>query len=145
MESDREMRLRRLEERYSESPVHGLLELSLSIPEAGRAEVQIRGSKGIGNRSGNVAGGIIALMLDSAVVQACRSKQVHDGAVSTVEAKVNFLRPVAADTALTAIGSVDFMGGTLAVGTGKVIDEHGDVVAIGIVTMRLHGDLRQRR
>jgi uncharacterized protein (TIGR00369 family) len=136
--SDADARLRLLEDRYSESPIHQLLGLTLSLPGHGQATVAFAGGREFGNRGGNAAGGIISLLIDSAVVQACRSQLNHDGALSTVEFNVNFLRPVAADASLLAVGSTEFIGRTLAVGSARVHDSDHRLIAIGLVTVRVH-------
>jgi uncharacterized protein (TIGR00369 family) len=127
---------RQLERAYDESPVHRLLGLSLRVVAAGRTEVSLHARPELGNRNGSVAGGVLTTLIDSAVAQAARTA-APNVRVWTQEMKVNFVRRGRVGAHLTAHGSLEHSGRTSAVGVGRVLDDEGTLLAVGIVTVVL--------
>lgn len=126
---------RSMEAGYSDSPIHKVLGLSLSVKGAGEVEVTFDGRPDAGNRRGNIAGGALAQMIDSAVVQACRTLIAAADKVATLELKVNYVRPGQPGVALRTHAAIDYLGRSTAVGVGRVFDPAGELVAMGIVTV----------
>ncbi|MBU1376898.1 MAG: PaaI family thioesterase [Alphaproteobacteria bacterium] len=122
---------------YDTSPIHRTLGLKLKVPGDGEAVIVFDGSPGSTNRRGDAAGGAIAQMIDSAVVQAARTRLGHTDSTVTIELKVNYIRAAPAKLNLTARGQLDHFGRTTAVGNARVVDETGKLYALGIVTVSI--------
>jgi uncharacterized protein (TIGR00369 family) len=132
---DDAVRFRELEARYADSAIHRSLALRLTVRGRGDVRVICDGTAGLaGNRNGLMGGGALATMIDSAVVQCLRTLSA-DSSYSTIEMKVNFLRPAPADSVLTATASVLRDGRTISVGSAEVRDARDAVIAAGIVTV----------
>jgi acyl-CoA thioesterase len=126
---------RHLELAYRDSPIHESLGLRLLVRGAGEVEIQYDGSAGALNRWKIVAGGALATMVDSAVMQACRTLLDHDDVTTTIELKTNFLRAVAQGEPLRAVGTLEHIGRTTAMGIARVKDSNGRTVAFGTATI----------
>lgn len=61
-----------------------------------------------------------------------------DQLVSTVEFKVNFVRPVKLGEKITGKGAVTHQGKSLIISSGEVRNEAGDLVATGLGTFNLY-------
>ncbi len=99
---------------YDTSPIHRTLGLKLKVPGDGAA-----------------------VMIDSAVVQAARTRLAHTDSTVTIELKVNYIRAAPARLNLSARGQLDHFGRTTAVGSARVEDEAGKLYALGIVTVSI--------
>jgi len=130
-------RWRELEARYGESGIHRVLGLSLAVNGLGDVEVSYDGRPEAGNRAGNTAGGALSQMIDSCVMQAAATHVEPGDGLTTLELKVNFVKPAPPGGKLTARGLIKHIGRTTAVGTGEIADEQGNIVAIGLVTVAL--------
>lgn len=128
---------REMERVYGESPVHRALGLSLEVPGEREALVHYDGAEAATNRRGHPAGGAIAEMVDSAVVQAAKTDLSAEDAVTTLELKINYLRSAPAGAPLTTRGLIKHLGRTTAVGVGEVRDASDALVAIGLVTVSI--------
>jgi uncharacterized protein (TIGR00369 family) len=126
-----------MEGHYDTSPIHRTLGLKLKVPGDGEAVIVFDGSPGSTNRRGDAAGGALAQMIDSAVVQAARTRLGHTDSTVTIELKVNYLRAAPAKLNLSAKGQLDHFGRTTAVGSARVVDETGKLYALGIVTVSI--------
>lgn len=124
-----------MEEVYSESPIHRAMGLSLQVRCRGDVVVRYDGASDGHNRSGNVAGGAIAEMIDSAVVQASRTMLGREARTVTIELKVNFIH--GAKGPLSTHGRIDHLGRSTAVGHARTLDESGRLVALGLVTVSI--------
>jgi uncharacterized protein (TIGR00369 family) len=125
------------ERTYGESPLHRLLGMSLRVEAAGRTVVSLHARPDLGNRNGSVAGGVLTTLIDSAVTQAARTAAPAGTRAWTQELKVNFVRRGRVGAQLTAHGSLEHSGRTSAVGIGRVIDDEGTLLAVGIATIVL--------
>lgn len=123
-----------MEERYPISPIHAILGLSLEVLEAGKAAIHYDGAPEAANTRGNPSGGLLAQMIDSAVMQSVISRLEIGDLTTTLELKVNYVRSAPPGENLTAHGELEFIGRTTAVGIGRVKDASGEVVAVGTVT-----------
>lgn len=126
-----------IERGYDESPVHAALGLSLEIRDTGQATIVYRGRRDAQNRRGNLSGGAIAQMVDSAIVQSCRAMLTHHDKLVTLELKINYIRAAAPGTHVTACGSIDHLGRATAVGHARIEDVNGRLIALGSATVSI--------
>lgn len=82
---------------------------------------------------GNVHGGVIAGLMDSAIAVALNQKLDADEGASTVEINLNYLRSVNKGK-LWAEGEVIKKGKNIIVGKGEIKDDTGQLVAFGTAT-----------
>ena len=136
-DTDRVAWWRAMEERYGRSPVHEVFGLSLRVLGAGVVAVDYGGDPAAGNIHGTVSGGAIAQLVDSGVVQACRTLLAADDRAVTVALAVSFVRAARVGTPLSAVGRVVDVGGTLGTARVEVASGSGEVVAIGQGTVRI--------
>lgn len=84
------------------------------------------------NPIGTVHGGFAATLLDSAMSCAVQTKVPQGMAYTTLEMKVNFVRPITAVTGkVTCVGSVVHYGRRTATAEGKLLDENSKLLAHG--------------
>lgn len=87
------------------------------------------------NPSGTIHGGWAATILDSAMGCAVHTTLKAGQAYTTVEMKLNFVRPIMPSSGrLTCEGVVIHRGGTLATSEGKLVDASGKLIAHGTET-----------
>lgn len=81
-------------------------------------------------------GGVTAALMDAALGGAALSKVILDQKlVSTIEFKINYLRPVHLDDELEATAKVDYCGATTIVCSADIVSTNkGKIVAKGIGT-----------
>jgi uncharacterized protein (TIGR00369 family) len=128
---------REMERTYGESAIHRAFGMRLRVVQAGEAEVLCDPGGNSANRMGTVAGGVLAQMIDSAVLQAIRTQLGPQDGLVTVEMNVNFLRPAPVEQQLRATGYVLSLSPTLAVGRADVHDVDVQLLAVGLVTARV--------
>lgn len=126
-----------MEKHYPLSPIHATLGLSLTVPGEGEAIITFDGDPRATNRRGDAAGGTLAQMIDSAVVQASRTRLGATDSTVTIELKVNYIRAAPANLRLSARGKLDHLGRSTAVGNARIEDESGKLYALGIVTVSI--------
>jgi len=136
-QSEAEILWRDLERAFPTSPIHRALGLSLEVVGAGDVRIHYNGEQQGANIRGKAAGGTLAQMVDSAVVQACKTRLNGTEAVATLELKINYLRPGPPNAPLVATASIEHLGKSTCVGTGRVATEDGKVVAVGLVTVSI--------
>jgi uncharacterized protein (TIGR00369 family) len=130
-------RWRQMESAYGDSAIHRTFGLTLTVVGDGEVVVHAKVTDAAANRQGIVAGGVLAQLVDSAAVQAARTRLGSQDRAVTAELNVNFLRPARTGGPLTARGSLVDMRRSLAVGRADVRDDHDTLVAVGLVTVRL--------
>lgn len=87
------------------------------------------------NPMGTVHGGWIAMLLDTAMGCAVHSLLKAGQTYTTVEMKLNFVRPVFENTgAMTCEGKIVHCGSRLATSEGRIVDRSGNLVAHGSET-----------
>ena len=96
--------------------------------EDGRAVVELDVHAGHRHEGGVVQGGIITQIADAAMGMSLMTRQDEGMANTTIELKINFLRPVV-DGRLRAIGRVVEMRKDLLFSEADVVDEQGRLVA----------------
>ncbi len=79
---------------------------------------------------GNVHGGVIASLADTAIFWSCFAELDKSVGITTVDLKVNYLAPVA-DGKLTARGKRIRLGRTLGLGEAEIFNGEGKLVAHG--------------
>jgi acyl-CoA thioesterase len=84
-------------------------------------------------------GGFIAAFMDAVVGVAALSKVINDGkVVSTVEMKINFLKPANLGDELTGNGKVLKAGKSLIITEGKIYNQNNELIAICLATMNAY-------
>jgi uncharacterized protein (TIGR00369 family) len=96
--------------------------------EAGHAVIELDVHAGHRHEGGVVQGGIITQIADAAMGMALMTRQEDGMSNTTMELKINFLRPVV-DGRLRAVGRVVEMRRTLLFAEADVLDERGRLVA----------------
>ena len=84
-------------------------------------------------------GGVIAAMMDASLgLTALSFSVVDEMLVSTVEFKLNFLRPAREGDILTGRGHIDYRGKSLIVCNSNISNQEGHDIAKGIGTFNLY-------
>jgi len=96
--------------------------------EPGHAVVELDVHAGHRHEGGIVQGGVITQIADAAMGMALMTRQPDGQSNTTVELKVNFLRPVV-EGRLRALGRVVEIRKTLLFAEADVLDERGRLVA----------------
>lgn len=105
-------------------PIAALLGILLVSVEEGRAVFAAVPGEEHYNPLGVVHGGIAATLLDSAMGCAVHTTLPAGTAYTTLEIKVNFVRPVTVSTGrIVAEGKVVYRGGTIATAEGRLYAE----------------------
>jgi uncharacterized protein (TIGR00369 family) len=141
---ERPPRWREMEERYTQSPIHSILGLTLKVLAAGHVEIHYDGRKEAANRRGNPAGGTLAQMVDSAVMQSVGTLLSESDSITTLELKINYLGAAEPGATLVARGNVEHCGKSTAVGTARIENAEQRVVAVAIVTVSIRRALTER-
>ncbi len=111
--------------------------------ERGRVTFEGAPSEQFYNPMGTVHGGSITTLLDTAMACAIQSMLPAGQTCTTLELKINFVRPVFAFTgALRCEGEILSFGGRIASSEGKVFDKEGNLIAHGTETCLI---MAQRR
>jgi uncharacterized protein (TIGR00369 family) len=126
-----------MEHRYLQSDIHSILGLTLRVLAEGEVEISYDGRKEATNRRGNPAGGALAQMVDSAVMQSVGTLLSESDSITTLELKINYLRAAEPGATLTARGHVEHCGKSTAVGIARVEDSQKRSVAIATVTVSI--------
>jgi uncharacterized protein (TIGR00369 family) len=126
-------------------PVARLLGMRLVAVAEGRAEFEVDADKRFWNPMGTVHGGILCDLADAALGICWASTLAEGESFTTVELKINFLRPVR-EGRLRAVGTVTKRGRHIAMTECEVTDEEGRLVAKASATqMTLRGELADGR
>ena len=116
-------------------PIAKTLDFQLTEAMEGTAVFEIDCSEFHYNPLGAVHGGVIATLLDSAMSCAIHTLLPAGTGYTTVEMKVNFVRPLLQDTGpLRCVGSVVHGGRRIATAEGKLVDADGKLYAHGTTT-----------
>jgi len=122
-----------------------LLGTRLVEVEAGRAVFELDTDSRFWNPMGTVHGGILCDLADGALGVCWASTLGDDETFTTVELKINFLRPVWQGR-LRAVGTVTKRGRHIGMTECEVTDEEGRLVAKASATvMTLRGELADGR
>lgn len=122
-------------------PMTRLMGLTLAEAAPGRAVVEATPAEWHYNPSGVVHGGFAATLLDTAVGCAVFTTIAAGQSYTTIELKVNYLKPITAATGrVRGIGTVLHRGGRTAMAEGRLEDEAGVLLAHATTTCLLLAD-----
>ena len=114
------------ERRLPPPPIANLMGFDIEEVGEGRVVFGVEPQEYHYNPIGVVHGGLAATLLDSAMGCAVHSLLPEGRAYTTLELKVNFVRPLKHDTGrVRAIGKVIHLGGKVATAEGSLIDLAG--------------------
>jgi uncharacterized protein (TIGR00369 family) len=118
------------------APIAVLMQMSVVEVEFGKVVFGCLPSHAHYNPIGMVHGGLVCTLLDTVTGCAAHSTLAAGVGYTSVEIKVNYLRPVLADTGLlTGTGHVIKGGSRVIFAEGNVIDRNGDLVATASSTL----------
>ena len=121
-------------------PVAKLIGMEIEEVAHGRAVVSLQAGGRHANPMGTLHGGILADLADAAMGMAFASTLDEGEAFTTLELKINFLRPVW-EARLMATGTVKQRGSTIGLAECDVVDEDGRLIAHASSTcMALRGE-----
>ena len=113
-------------------PIARLLQFAMREVEEGRVVFGCELDESVYNPIGVVHGGLVCTLLDTVVGCAVHTTLPRGLGYTSIELKVNYLRPVRADSGpLTAVGTVVKPGRRVAFAEGQVLDAADRVVATG--------------
>ena len=116
-------------------PIAALMNFSVAEVSEGRAVFTAEPAEYHYNPIGVVHGGLAATLLDSAMGCAVHSTLPAGAGYTTLEIKVNFVRPLTAETGrVRSEARVIHVGGRTATAEGRVVDEAGKLYAHGTTT-----------
>ena len=115
------------------NPFWSLLGMELTEIKKGWAKIRLPFSKKLANGIGVAHGGAIFSPADSAVGMALLGMLRKDENISTLEMKINYLRPFTAGE-LIAEAKIVHRGITTAIGDVEVKDGKGNLIAKGLAT-----------
>ena len=116
-------------------PVSRLVNMRLAEAEPGGAVFVLEPDESLYNPIGSVHGGIAATACDSAASCAVQSQLQADQAYTTLEMKVNYVRPITAQTGtLRCVGKAIHIGRRTGMAEARLIDAAGKLYAHATVT-----------
>ncbi|HEV2912947.1 MAG TPA: PaaI family thioesterase [Pyrinomonadaceae bacterium] len=116
-------------------PISALMNFGLAELGEGRAVFTVEPAEYHYNPIGVVHGGLAATLLDSAMGCAIHSTLPAGAGYTTLEIKVNFVRPMTAETGVVRCeAQVIHVGSRTATAEGRVLDESGKLYAHGTTT-----------
>ena len=115
------------------NPFWSLLGMELTEIKKGWAKIRLPFSEKLANGIGVAHGGAIFSPADSAVGMALLGMLRKDENISTLEMKINYLRPFTAGE-MTAEAKIVHRGTTTAIGDVEVKDGKGNLIAKGLAT-----------
>lgn len=116
------------------APMTQQVPMAVTEVSAGRVVWRVRAPEWFINPMGQVHGGFVMTVIDSACGCAVHSALPAGRGYTTIETKVNMTRPVPRDEDLSAEGVLITLGGRVATSEAKVLDSQGRVVAFGTST-----------
>ena len=121
--------------RIPQPPAARLIGYRLCELEQGRVVFELEPAECHYNPFATVHGGITATLLDSAMTAAVLSTLRIGVACSTLEMKVNFIRPIAGGAGVVrAEGKVIHVGSSIATAEGRLHDAQGKLYAHAVTT-----------
>jgi uncharacterized protein (TIGR00369 family) len=127
------------------APIGKLLGLTITSSGAGRATVDFEAGERYANPMGTLHGGVLCDLADAAMGIAYRSALAGDDTFTTIELKINFVRPVW-NAKLRAEARVVRVGKVVGLIECDIFDERQRLIARASSTcMNLHGRLAEGR
>lgn len=116
-------------------PIFAMMNMQVAEVVEGRVAFAIEPAEYHYNPIGSVHGGVAATMLDSAMACAVHSMLPARAGYTTLEIKVNYVRPMTRDTGpIRAEGTVIHLGGKVATAEGRITDATGKLYAHATTT-----------
>ena len=116
-------------------PIAVLMNFNITELSEGRAVFTVEPAEYHYNPIGVVHGGLAATLLDSAMGCAVHSTLPAGVGYTTLEIKVNYIRPMTAETGrVRCEAKVIHVGGRTATAAGRIVDERGKLYAHGTTT-----------
>lgn len=116
-------------------PVLSLIGFQLTEVDAGRVVFEFDPAEYHYNPAGTVHGGVACTVLDSAAACAVHSTLPAGMALTTLEVKINYLRPIRTETGpMRCEGALIHKGGRTAVAEAKMLDANGLLYAYAVST-----------
>jgi uncharacterized protein (TIGR00369 family) len=109
-------------------PIAQLLGAKLTAIEPGRARIELAADERLANPLGTLHGGVLCDIADAAMGMAYLATLEEGETFTTIELKINFLRPVWR-AMLVAEGTVVHRGRTVGMTECSITDERGRLVA----------------
>jgi uncharacterized protein (TIGR00369 family) len=126
-------------------PIATLIGFTLTSIEPGRAVVEFEAGKQHTNPMGTLHGGVLCDVADAAMGIAYASTLGEGETFTTLEMKINFLKPVW-NAKLRAVGKVVKGGRTVGLVECEIVDEQESLVAKATSTcLTLRGDMAKSR
>jgi uncharacterized protein (TIGR00369 family) len=126
-------------------PIAQLLGFSVRSVDLGEAVIELDMTEQHFNASGTLHGGVLCTIADTAMGVAFATMLEEGEALTTLELKINFLRPVWTGK-LLALAKVVKKGRMTGLIECDVLDEHGQLVArAGSTYMAISGDQARNR
>jgi uncharacterized protein (TIGR00369 family) len=123
------------EGRHPGAPFADAMDLDLVEVEEGRVVFVGKPSVRFFNPLGTIHGGWTATILDSAMACAAHTTLKLGEGYTTLEMKLNYVRPVMPDSGTVRCeGKLIHRGGTVATTEGRLVDERGKLLAHGTET-----------
>jgi uncharacterized protein (TIGR00369 family) len=122
------------------APIASLLGFTLIAIEPGRARIELAADRRHANPMGTLHGGVLCDIADAAMGMAFAATLEEGETFTTLELKINFLRPVW-NASLVAEGTVVQRGRTVGMTECSITDERGRLIARATSTcLTLRGD-----
>ena len=116
-------------------PIAVLMDMWITEVSEGRVVFAAEPAEYHYNPLGTVHGGVMATLLDSALGCVVQSMLPARTTYTTVELKVNYLRPITAQTGTVYCeGKLIYLGGRIATAEGRLTDAEGKLYAHGTTT-----------
>lgn len=125
-----------LRDHVNRIPIYGTLGMEAVHMEPGRARLKLPFRHGLTQPMGVMHGGAIAALADSAVAVALMPLVPADTNFTTIELKVNYLRPISEGT-LWAEADIIHSGRRTALGEVTLTNDAGKLVAKALATYML--------
>jgi uncharacterized protein (TIGR00369 family) len=126
-------------------PIAELIGFTIVSAEHGQAVIELEAAERHANPMGTLHGGVLCDIADAAMGMACASTLGEGETFTTLEMKINFLKPVW-KAKLRAVGKIVKGGRTISLAECSVTDENQQLVAFATSTcMTLRGDKAQGR
>jgi uncharacterized protein (TIGR00369 family) len=121
-------------------PIARLLGFNVTAVETGRVVVELDADERFANPMGTLHGGVLCDVADAAMGMAYASRLAEGESFTTLELKINFLKPVWRSH-LRATGTVTKMGRTVGLVECEILDDTGSLVAkVSSTCMTLRGE-----
>jgi uncharacterized protein (TIGR00369 family) len=121
-------------------PIGQLLGFEVTSVESGRVVVELAADERFANPMGTLHGGVLCDIADAAMGMAYASRLADGESFTTLELKINFLKPVWR-ARLRAVGTVIKMGRTIGLVECEIFDETPTLIAkVSSTCMTLRGD-----